>query len=142
MLRVFTATALPHFASSSKAHDVITGDYLAELTMLILGRDRLKDRTLGYAKTFLRQIQDCAALIAETKTKIVVNADSSILAQSRLGGLRGGARMAPDPAPPRPEIKSYHSFRDVHHIASRAFCCLPAPRNTCFVLPTCTDLQR
>ena len=39
--------------------DVLTGDYLAELTMLILGRDRLKDATLGYAKTFLRQLEDC-----------------------------------------------------------------------------------
>ncbi|MGH3747156.1 MAG: acyclic terpene utilization AtuA family protein, partial [Micromonosporaceae bacterium] len=27
--------------------DVLTGDYLAELTMLILGRDRLKDPSLG-----------------------------------------------------------------------------------------------
>ena len=38
--------------------DVLTGDYLAELTMLILGRDRLKDPRLGYAKTFLRQLED------------------------------------------------------------------------------------
>ena len=38
--------------------DVLTGDYLAELTMLILGRDRLKDPDLGYAKTFLRQLED------------------------------------------------------------------------------------
>ena len=29
--------------------DVVTGDYLAELTMLILGKDQLKDPTLGYA---------------------------------------------------------------------------------------------
>ena len=29
--------------------DVLTGDYLAELTMLILGKDRLKDPALGYA---------------------------------------------------------------------------------------------
>ena len=31
--------------------DVLTGDYLAELTMLILGRDRLKDPEGGYART-------------------------------------------------------------------------------------------
>ena len=33
--------------------DVITGDYLAELTMLILGKDQLKDPSLGYARTFV-----------------------------------------------------------------------------------------
>lgn len=38
--------------------DVLTGDYLAELTMLILGRDRLKNPDLGYAKTFLRQLEE------------------------------------------------------------------------------------
>ena len=37
--------------------DVLTGDYLAELTMLILGRDRLKDPSLGYARTFLKQLE-------------------------------------------------------------------------------------
>ena len=33
--------------------DYLTGDYLAELTMLILGRDRMKNPDRGYAKTFL-----------------------------------------------------------------------------------------
>ena len=42
--------------------DVLTGDYLAELTMLILGRDRLRDPALGYARTFLRQLEDCLGL--------------------------------------------------------------------------------
>ena len=54
--------------------DVLTGDYLAELTMLILGRDKLKDPSLGYAKTFVRQLQDCLALALEKKVRIVVNA--------------------------------------------------------------------
>jgi hypothetical protein len=31
------------------ALDYLTGVYLAELTMLILGRDRMKDADLGYA---------------------------------------------------------------------------------------------
>ena len=38
--------------------DVLTGDYLAELTMLILGRDRMKDPARGYARTFLRQLEE------------------------------------------------------------------------------------
>jgi Acyclic terpene utilisation family protein AtuA len=54
--------------------DVLTGDYLAELTMLILGRDRMKDATTGYAKTFLRQMKACLALAVEKRVKIVVNA--------------------------------------------------------------------
>lgn len=54
--------------------DVLTGDYLAELTMLILGRDRLKDPRLGYAKTFLRQLEDTLGLAHERGVKIVANA--------------------------------------------------------------------
>ncbi len=54
--------------------DVLTGDYLAELTMLILGRDRLKDPKLGYAKTFLRQMETGLGLALDRHVKIVVNA--------------------------------------------------------------------
>jgi hypothetical protein len=54
--------------------DVLTGDYLAELTMLILGRDRMKDPSLGYAKTFLRQMEDSLGLALDRGVKIVVNA--------------------------------------------------------------------
>ncbi|HEX8535917.1 MAG TPA: acyclic terpene utilization AtuA family protein, partial [Cystobacter sp.] len=54
--------------------DVLTGDYLAELTMLILGRDRLKDANGGFAKTFLRQMEQCLALAVEKRVKIVTNA--------------------------------------------------------------------
>ncbi|MEU9466181.1 acyclic terpene utilization AtuA family protein [Streptomyces avermitilis] len=54
--------------------DVLTGDYLAELTMLILGRDRLKDPTVGYARTFLRQLEGCLGLAHERGVRIVTNA--------------------------------------------------------------------
>ncbi|WP_431892356.1 acyclic terpene utilization AtuA family protein [Micromonospora haikouensis] len=54
--------------------DVLTGDYLAELTMLILGRDRLRDPTLGYAKTFLRQLEGCLGTALERGVRIVTNA--------------------------------------------------------------------
>jgi hypothetical protein len=36
--------------------DVLTGDYLAEVTMLILGKARAKDSTKGYATTFLQHL--------------------------------------------------------------------------------------
>ncbi|GIH08669.1 exopolyphosphatase [Rhizocola hellebori] len=54
--------------------DVLTGDYLAELTMLILGRDRLKDPNLGYARTFLRQMKECMSIALGEGVKIVSNA--------------------------------------------------------------------
>ncbi|MEW1872077.1 acyclic terpene utilization AtuA family protein [Streptomyces caelestis] len=54
--------------------DVLTGDYLAELTMLILARDRLKDPSAGYARTFPRQLEDCLGLARERGVRIVTNA--------------------------------------------------------------------
>jgi len=54
--------------------DILTGDYLAELTMLILGRDRLRDSSLGYARTFLRQLEDCLGLALDRGVAIVANA--------------------------------------------------------------------
>ena len=54
--------------------DYLTGDYLAELTMMILGRDVMKDPSTGYAKTFVRQMSDCMALAKEKGVKIVADA--------------------------------------------------------------------
>jgi len=54
--------------------DVLTGDYLAELTMLILGKDTMKDASLGYARTFVRQAEDCLGLALERGVKVVANA--------------------------------------------------------------------
>lgn len=54
--------------------DYLTGDYLAELTMLILGKDVLKDASTGYAKTFLRQAEDTLGLALDKGVKIVNNA--------------------------------------------------------------------
>ncbi|MGW1889982.1 acyclic terpene utilization AtuA family protein [Streptomyces sp. NPDC002004] len=54
--------------------DVLTGDYLAELTMLILGRDRLRDPARGYAKTYLRQLEQCLGLARERGVRLVTNA--------------------------------------------------------------------
>ena len=54
--------------------DYLTGDYLAELTMLILARDRAKNPDRGYAKTFLRQLEESLGLAHERGVKIVTNA--------------------------------------------------------------------
>ncbi len=54
--------------------DYVTGDYLAELTMLILGRDRMKNPDRGYAKTFLTQLEDCLGLAQDHNVRIVANA--------------------------------------------------------------------
>jgi hypothetical protein len=54
--------------------DVLTGDYLAELTMLILWKARQKDPALGYATTFLRQIEEVLGTCLERGVRIVANA--------------------------------------------------------------------
>ena len=73
-----TATGSRRCARCSRAAtgglDVLTGDYLAELTMLILGKDTMKDPSLGYARTFVRQVEDCLGLALERGVKIVANA--------------------------------------------------------------------
>lgn len=54
--------------------DYLTGDYLAELTMLILGRDKMKNPDRGYAKTFLTQLEGCLGLAHDRGVRIVANA--------------------------------------------------------------------
>jgi hypothetical protein len=54
--------------------DILTGDYLAELTMLLLWRGQAKDPTRGYATTFVRQLEDCLGVAWERGVKIVANA--------------------------------------------------------------------
>ncbi|MFI6998225.1 acyclic terpene utilization AtuA family protein [Nocardia sp. NPDC050175] len=54
--------------------DILTGDYLAELTMLILGKDLMRNPGAGYAKTFLRQLEQCMALAVDKGVRIVTNA--------------------------------------------------------------------
>ncbi|HME49565.1 acyclic terpene utilization AtuA family protein [Mycobacterium sp.] len=54
--------------------DYLTGDYLAELTMLILARDRAKAPDRGYAKTFLTQLEECLGLAHDRGVRIVANA--------------------------------------------------------------------
>ncbi len=54
--------------------DVLTGDYLAELTMLILWRGRQRAPETGYARSFLRQARNLLAPCVDRGIRIVVNA--------------------------------------------------------------------
>ena len=54
--------------------DVLCGDYLAELTMLILAKAQAKDPSAGYATTFLTQVEDVLGTCLERGIKIVANA--------------------------------------------------------------------
>ena len=54
--------------------DVLTGDYLAELTMSILWKARQKDPGAGYAATFIRQMEQVLGTCLERGIKIVANA--------------------------------------------------------------------
>ena len=55
--------------------DVLTGDYLAELTMGILyGQMLQRGQDKGYVATFLKQLREIAKTCHDKKIKIVVNA--------------------------------------------------------------------
>ncbi|MBY8884708.1 DUF1446 domain-containing protein [Streptomyces sp. PTM05] len=54
--------------------DVLTGDYLAELTMLLLWKARQRDPDAGYALSFLAQMRDVLGTCLERGIKVVVNA--------------------------------------------------------------------
>lgn len=54
--------------------DVLTGDYLAELTMAILFRKTLKDPEAGYASSFLHQMREVMAPCLSRGIKVVANA--------------------------------------------------------------------
>jgi len=80
--------------------DVLTGDYLAELTMLILFKTRQRKGSGGFASTFLAQMEEVLGTCMDRGIRVVTNAgglDPAGLAQSlqelsdRLGA---GARIA------------------------------------------------
>lgn len=54
--------------------DFLTGDYLAELTMMILWKAQQKDASRGYAVTFLRQMEQVLGTALDQGVKIVTNA--------------------------------------------------------------------
>jgi hypothetical protein len=54
--------------------DVLTGDWLAELTMLILWKGYQRDRSKGWAHTFLTQMEEVLGTCVDRGIKVVTNA--------------------------------------------------------------------
>lgn len=54
--------------------DVLTGDWLAELTMLILARTRAKNPGVGYARTFVAQMEQVMGTCLDKGIKVISNA--------------------------------------------------------------------
>ena len=54
--------------------DVLTGDWLAELTMLILAGARMKRPNSGYARTFVTQMEHVMGSCLDKGIKVVSNA--------------------------------------------------------------------
>ena len=67
------ASAMPEMARAGGI-DVLTGDYLAEVTMLILGKARAKDANKGYATTFLQHLDAALEHLVANGIRLVVNA--------------------------------------------------------------------
>ncbi len=54
--------------------DALTGDWLAELTMLILARTRVKHPGGGYARTFVQQMEEVMGTCLDRGIKVISNA--------------------------------------------------------------------
>jgi len=61
--------------------DVLTGDWLAELTMLVLAKNLFRDQGAGYARTFVTQMEQVMGQCLDRGIRVVSNA----------GGLTPGA---------------------------------------------------
>ncbi|HWC78428.1 MAG TPA: acyclic terpene utilization AtuA family protein [Pseudonocardiaceae bacterium] len=77
--------------------DVLTGDYLAELTMLILWKAKQKDPAAGYARTFLTQVEHVLGTCLDRGIRIVSNAGGLNPAglAAELGALAGRLGLRP-----------------------------------------------
>jgi hypothetical protein len=54
--------------------DVLSGDWLAELTMLILAGHKARDASRGYARSFIRQMEQVMGTCLDRGIKVVSNA--------------------------------------------------------------------
>ena len=73
--------------------DVLTGDYLAELTMLILWKAQQKDPAAGYARSVLGQLEEVLGTCLDRGIKIVNNAGG--LNPAAVSSSSRGSRSSP-----------------------------------------------
>ena len=54
--------------------DYLTLDFLAEVTMSIMQKQRSRDPRAGFARDFVKQVEDSLDLLAKTGTRVITNA--------------------------------------------------------------------
>ncbi|MEU0499288.1 acyclic terpene utilization AtuA family protein [Mycobacterium sp. NPDC006124] len=72
--RIAAAREMVEGGVGTEGIDVLCGDYLAELTMLILAKAQSKDPASGFARTFLTQMEQVLGTCSDRGIKIVANA--------------------------------------------------------------------
>ena len=72
--------------------DVLVMDYLAEVTMSIMQKQKLRDERLGYARDFVDVVVELAPDVVEKRFKIISNAggvNPEACARAIVDGARG-----------------------------------------------------
>ena len=114
-----------------RADRFLTGDYLAELTMLILWKSRQKDVAKGYATTFLRQMEDVLGLAIDRGVKIVTNA-GGLNPAGLAAGAAGARRQAGAEPEDRPSsTATIFSPRSRHCAPPATICGSSTPADPC-----------
>ena len=75
--------------------DVLTGDWLAELTMLVLAKNLSRDNGAGYARTFVTQMEQVMGQCLDQGIRVVSNAGDRL--GTAIRGQPAGVRHHPDP---------------------------------------------
>src|SRR5256885_9427998 len=108
--------------------DYLTLDYLAEVTMSIMQKQRARDPRQGYARDFVAMIEEVLPDLVERHIKVVANAGGvnpeacrdAVIEVARRKGFGGGGRVGIVPGddilprlddfiPPRVELKKSHT---------------------------------
>ena len=69
-----TISASSSASSSSARSTIVTLDFLAEITMSIMQKQRSRDPRAGYARDFVAQVEQALPLLAARGTRVITNA--------------------------------------------------------------------